>query len=97
MEDAELEHGRRRGGQTVAAGVDPVGANCPMFVGDTQRFKQARAQVLMHGLAGDLGNDGRQHVTGRTGVDVLSARLVNQWNLEKLGDPAAVDAAPDRS
>ncbi len=95
MQDAQLQQVGGAGGQPVAAGVDAVRPQVPGFAAYAQRLQQARAQVVVQRLAGGAGQDGRQHVAGRAGVDVGAARLVHHRQLEELGDPAAVEPAPD--
>src|SRR5262245_66184107 len=47
--------------EPVSAEADPLRADAPGWVLDSQRLEQARAEVVEHGLAGRFLNDGREH------------------------------------
>ena len=61
--------------QAVAAGRDALRAGLPGRVLDPQGLEQSRLQVIEHGHAGHLLDDGREHVGGRGVVEEVSPRL----------------------
>src|SRR5438094_4881634 len=73
---AELGNIFRANAQPVGAECDPLRAGAPGGVCNAQRLEQTGTEIVEHGLAGHLLNDGRLHVSARRVGEKVCARLM---------------------